>query len=160
MGGKRKAREGRSPKGADAAVDQHALVGLLNGAHAAVEQALDVVTTDPAVAVAPLDDRLDAGPPCGPTPRRNGPWAPIVDPLLLDRYEGLLTRSGIVAGSVHHLPSRLRERTEGALRELVVGVARDRAATGPRVDALVDELLTLIGQRIACGVEDWRDPVD
>ena len=156
MGGKRKGRADRPTKGAD----QDALAGLLAGAHAAVERALDVVATEPAVVTGSLEDRLDAGPPCGPAPRRSGSWAPIVDPLLLDRYQGLLTRSGIVAGSVHHLPSRLRERTEGALRELVVGVARDRAATGPRVDALVDDLMTLIGERIACQVEDWRDPID
>ena len=159
MGGKRKGRAERQARRAAAGAGQDALVGLLNGAHAAVERALDAVVVEPA-AGPPHPDPFDAGPPCGPAPRRTGTWAPIVDPLLLDRYHGLLTRSGIVAGSVHHLPSRLRERTEGALRELVVGVARDRAATGPRVDALVDDLLALIGERIACQVEDWRDPSD
>jgi len=48
--------------------------------------------------------------PCGPPFSSKGTMT--IDPLLRDRYQGLLVRSGVVAGSVHTVPSRLRERTE------------------------------------------------
>lgn len=137
------------------------LTSLLAEARIAVERALDEVTVEAPPGGYPAPDghaAPDAEIPCGPAPRRDRSWIPIVDPLLLDRYHGLLVRSGMVGGTVHHLPSRLRERTEGALHELIVGVARDRAATGARVDALTEELLGMIGERIAQRVEDWRDP--
>lgn len=157
MGGKRKRAASRDHA---AAGPDPELLTMLADAHVAVEQAIVAVADErPSNGTGPdVHDTLDATLPCGPGPRRDRTWIPIVDPLLLDRYQGLLVRSAVVAGSVHHLPSRLRERTEGALHELIVGVARDRAATGARVDALTDELLTLIGERIAQRVEEWRDP--
>lgn len=155
--GKRKHAGGRSrATAADAG-----LADLLAEARVAVEHAIDEVATEPAPRGhdAPMGHATaDPVIPCGPSPRYDRTWIPIVDPLLLDRYHGLLVRSGVVAGTVHHLPSRLRERTESALHELIVGVARDRAATGARVDALTEELLGLIGERIAQRVEDWREP--
>jgi hypothetical protein len=157
--GKRKHGSGKArPSGGDTA-----LVDLLADARVAVERALDEVAAEPGPeghAVPVGHASPDPAIPCGPAPRRDRSWVPIVDPLLLDRYHGLLTRSGMVGGAVHHLPSRLRERTESALHELIVGVARDRSATGARVDLLTDELLGLIGERIAQRVEEWRDPVD
>lgn len=134
------------------------LIDLLADAQAAVERALVTVAADPDLAL----DAAGAGPggPGGAATRRNGTWFPVVDPVLLDRYQGLLLSSGMVGESVHHLPSRLRERTEGVLRELVAGVARDRTVTMERMDALTDELLGVIGQRIAQRVEEWRDPAD
>ena len=57
----------------------------------------------------------------------------------------------------YDLPSRTRQRTDEALRELIAGVARGRPATGTQVEALVTELVTIIGERIASAVEDWRD---
>jgi hypothetical protein len=158
--GKRKHAGGRAGGRGRLAPPDDALASLLADARVAVERALDEVAVEAAPDGHPAPEghaAPDPEIPCGPAPRRDRSWIPIVDPLLLDRYHGLLVRSGMVGGTVHHLPSRLRERTEGALHELIVGVARDRAATGERVDALTDELLGMIGERIAQRVEEWRD---
>ncbi|MFN8619132.1 MAG: hypothetical protein U0869_00115 [Chloroflexota bacterium] len=155
MGGKRKG----SRKAERSAAAEGDLIDLLAGAQVAVELALDSMEAEgPQTSMSGLG--LDLGEPCGPALHHGDAWAPIVDPLLLDRYRGLLVRSGMVGGRVHHLPSRLREQTDTALRQLIVGVARDRAVSGARVDALVEELLVLIGERIAGRVEEWHPAAD
>ena len=50
-------------------------MGLLNGAHAAVERALDAVVVEPA-AGPPRPDPFDAGPPCGRLPAGPAPGRP------------------------------------------------------------------------------------
>lgn len=153
MGGKRKAaRKAEARAAADAC-----LVDLVEEAHAAVTLALESVALE-----GPSDhaaaDGLGAHHAATTRARRNGTHDRAIDPVLVDRYRGLLVRSGVVGDSVHHLPSRLRERVDLALRDLIVGVARDHAATTDRVDALVEELLTMVGERIALRVATWQGP--
>ena len=141
--------------------DQRQLVDLLEEISGALEQASELVATHAGAAnggVPRPSSWLDE--PCGPSLTLRGSPTALVDPLLLDRYQGLLVRSGVVGDSVHHLPSRTRERLEEVLRDLVAGVSRGRPATGGQVEALVTQLVTLIGERIACTVEDWRDAAE
>ena len=151
MGAKRKAR-----KAASRASAAESLVDLLDEVEAAVSLALATVGPDPEGGPDPVDDKE------APVRlvRRPGHPDPAADPVLLDRYQGLLVRSGVVGDSVNHLPSRLRERADLVLRDLIVGVSRDRPATTARVDALVDELLAVVGERIAVRVGEWRTVED
>lgn len=146
MGAKRKAR-----KAASRAAAEESLTDLLEEAEAAVALALATVGADGADGTGVAN----TGAPVALLRRRSDPSAP--DPVLLDRYQGLLVRSGVVGETVNHLPSRLRERADLVLRDLIVGVSRDRPATTARVDGLVDELLTIVGERIAVRVGEWRE---
>jgi hypothetical protein len=94
--------------------------------------------------------------PCGPKLDAVGSDTTTVDRVLTDRYEGLLVRAGVVAGAVHIVPSRLRERLEDAFRELIAGVARDGTIEASRIEGMVDDLIVSAGQQVVAGVERWR----
>lgn len=154
MGSRKKSKGSRQV--VQAATEDPELADLLDSLAHTIDRAVVSVALD-----RPSEPRaVGMGEPCGPVFTRPGTWVALSDPLLLDRYQGLLVRSAVVGGSVHTMPSRTRERTEDALRELIVGVARGRSATGARVDHLVGELVELIGERIVCSVETWNEPSD
>jgi len=134
-----------------------AVIELLEEVSRAIEQASGSVLPDGGAQADPRRVPSRFSGPCGPAPVMPGSSSVLADPVLLDRYQGLLVRSGVVGAAVHHLPSRTRQRLDEVLRELIAGVARGRPADGVRVEALVADLVATIGERIVCSVDDWRD---
>ncbi|MCA1481838.1 hypothetical protein, partial [Bradyrhizobium sp. NBAIM08] len=89
----------------DPTVTDQDLVDLLEDVTHALDQATAQIID--AGAQPPVTARSAPwlGEPCGPSLGSMQSGRALSDPMLLDRYQGLLARSGLVAGTVHHLPS-------------------------------------------------------